>query len=141
MNAVTPTLPIDIGKRVSQYVQLRDIIAAKKKEQKEALKPLTDTLDKLNSILLGYLNSTNQNSASTDGGTVYRTPDESVTLADPDAFMRHVIGTESWELMDRKANKTAVKAFIEEHKSTPPGVNYSSCYVVGVTRPAKEKNK
>jgi hypothetical protein len=141
MNAVTPVQPIDIGKRVSQYVQLRDMIAAKKKQQKEDLKPLQDLLDKLNSVLLGYLNALNQNSANTDGGTVYRTPDESVSLADPDAFMRHVIGTESWELMDRKANKTAVKAYIEEHKSPPPGVNYSASYVVGVTRPSKEKSK
>jgi hypothetical protein len=141
MNAVTKPQPFDIGKRVSQYVQLRDMIAAKKKQQKEELKPWQDALDKLNSVLLGYLNATNQNSANTDGGTVYRTPDESVSIADPEAFMRHVIGTESWELMDRKANKTAVKAYIEEYKHTPPGVNYSSSYVVGVTRPAKEKSK
>lgn len=124
----------NIGKRALQYVQLRDMIAAKKKQQKEELKPLEDMLDKLNSILLGYLNSTNQNSANTDGGTVYRTLKYSATLADGDAFMRHVIGTESWDLLDRKANKTAVKEFIEKNNAPPPGVNYTSEYEVGVRR-------
>jgi hypothetical protein len=132
-SATENTTP-NIGKRALQYVQLRDMIAAKKQQQKEELKPLEDALDKLNDILLGYLNSTNQNSASTDGGTVYRTAKASATLADGDAFMRHVIGTESWELLDRKANKTAVREFIEKNHLPPPGVNYRVEYEVGVRR-------
>lgn len=134
--AVSPTP--NIGKRVLQYVQLRDMIAAKKKQQKEELKPLEDTLEKLNDLLLGYLNATNQNSSNTDGGTVYRTEKTSATLADGDAFMRFVIGSEAWDLLDRKANKTAVKEFISKNQSPPPGVNYTSFYEVGVRRANKE---
>jgi len=45
-----------------------------------------------------------------------------------------VIGSEAWDLLDRKANVTAVSDFIEENNAPPPGVNFSTTYVVGVRR-------
>jgi hypothetical protein len=91
-------------------------------------------LDKLNAVLLEHLNVINGESVRTDTGTVYRTEKKSAGLADPDAFMRYVIGNEAWDLLDRKANVTAVSDFIEENNSPPPGVNFSTTYVVGVRR-------
>jgi len=73
-------------------------------------------------------------SVRTDTGTVYRTEKKSASLADPDAFMRYVIGNEAWDLLDRKANVKAVEDFIEENDLAPPGVNFSTTYVVGVRR-------
>jgi hypothetical protein len=48
--------------------------------------------------------------------------------------MRYVIGNEAWDLLDRKANVKAVEDFIEENDLAPPGVNFSTTYVVGVRR-------
>jgi hypothetical protein len=91
-------------------------------------------LDKLNAVLLEHLNTINGESVRTEMGTVYRTEKKSAPLADPDAFMRYVIGNEQWDLLDRKANVTAVADFIEENNEAPPGVNFSTTYVVGVRR-------
>ena len=125
---------VDISKRVDQYVRLRDLIKTKEDEHKAVLKPYKEMLEKLNSVLLDHLNTINGESVRTDTGTVYRTEKKAASLADPDAFMRYVIGSEAWDLLDRKANATAVADFIEENTAPPPGVNFSTTFVVGVRR-------
>ena len=125
---------VDISKRVDQYVRLRDLIKTKEDEHKAVLKPYKELLEKLNSVLLDHLNTINGESVRTDTGTVYRTEKKAASLADPDAFMRYVIGSEAWDLLDRKANVTAVADFIEENDAPPPGVNFSTTFIVGVRR-------
>ena len=129
----------DISIRVAQYVKLRDLIKIKEKEFKEALDPYKKALEDLNSVLLNHLNQVGANNVNTDNGTVYRTEKKSASLVDPKAFMDYVITNESWDLLDRKANVTAVAEFIKEQGTLPPGVNYSSAFVVGVRRPEQEK--
>jgi hypothetical protein len=53
--------------------------------------------------------------------------------------MQHVIQNNSFELLDKRANVTAVKDYVKEHNTTPPGVNLSSITSIGVRRPAKAK--
>jgi hypothetical protein len=96
--------------------------------------PFNETLEQLNGLLLQHLNDLNTNSASTDNGTVYRTEKKAASLADADAFMKHVIATGDFDLLDRKANVSAVAEYIETNNVPPPGVNFSSTYVVGVRR-------
>lgn len=124
----------DINKRTSQYVQLRDLIKAREDAHKKAMKPLKDTLEQLNSVLLAHLNALNGNSVATDSGTVYRTEKKSASLADAQAFIDYVIANNAWDLLDRKANVTAVEDYIAAWSAPPPGVNFSSTYVVGVRR-------
>ena len=125
---------LDIGKRVDQYVKLRDRIKALDDEHKARMKPFREMLEKLNGVLLQHLISVQGDSVRTGAGTVYRTEKKSASLADPEAFMRYVIENEVWDLLDRKANVTAVEDFISENKSPPPGVNFASRYEVGVRR-------
>jgi hypothetical protein len=126
---------LDISKRVDQYVRLRDKITEMKERHKAELAPYNEALEKLNALLLSHLNEIEGESVRTEAGTVYRTEKKSASLADADAFMRFVIGTGSWDLLDRKANVTAVADFIEENDGhTPPGVNFSSTLIVGVRR-------
>lgn len=134
MNAPTNAPPVDIARRVEQYVQLRDEIKRRDDEHKALMKPYKEALEKLNGILLDHLTTINGDSVKTGAGTVYRTSKKSASLADPDAFMRFVIGTEAWDLLDRKANVTAVEDFIQENQSAPPGVNFSTTFIVGVRR-------
>jgi hypothetical protein len=132
-------MPVDFETRVAQYVKIRDIIRNKEAKFKEEMKQYKTALDGLDSILLNHLNSVGANSVNTDAGTVYRTEKKSASLADPKAFMDYVIANGAFDLMDRKANVNAVAAFIEQHKTQPPGVNFNSIYTVGVRRPNQEK--
>jgi hypothetical protein len=134
MNAPSPPPIIDMEKRVGQYVALRDKIKAIKERHSQELAPYNEALDKLGNLLLGALNTTHQDSAKTGAGTVYKTEKKSATIADQAAFRRHVIGSQAWDLIDMKANAPAVAAFIEEHQTPPPGVNYTVHIEVGVRR-------
>jgi hypothetical protein len=128
-------MAVDFETRVAQYVKLRDLIRDKETSFKEYIKPYKEALDGLNNLLLNHLNSVGGNSVATDAGTVYRTEKKSASLSDPAAFMAYVITNDAYDLLDRKANVTAVEAYIRENGAQPPGVNFSSIYVVGVRRP------
>lgn len=132
-------MAVDIETRVAQYVKLRDTIKAKEAEFKERIRPYKETLEALNSVLLNHLNAIGGNSVNTDAGTVYKTEKTSASLSDPAAFMEYVITNQEFDLLDRKANVTAVEAYIAEHGVQPPGVKYNSVYVAGVRRPNQEK--
>ncbi|QIG66905.1 hypothetical protein EVB41_074 [Rhizobium phage RHph_TM3_14A] len=125
---------INIEQRVQQYIKLRDTIKEKDDAHKEAMKPYRELLEKLNGVLLQHLHTVGVDSARTGAGTVYRTVKKSVSLENPDEFMRHVIGTENYDLLERKASQAGVEDFVKENGVLPPGVKYSTTEVVGVRK-------
>lgn len=136
----------DIAKRIRQYVALRDKINEIKERHKKELEPYNETLEQLNAALLALLNSTNGESVRTTEGTAYKKRKTSATIADGDAFRMFVITQGAWDLVDWKANVTAVSDFIEAQAkaaetdptvvpSPPPGINWSVRYEAGVRRP------
>lgn len=144
MNAPT-TQPPNFDKRVGQYVQVRDKINALKEKHKEELLPWGELLDQLNTEIVGHLNTVGADSVSTAHGTAYKTEKKSVSIADMTAFWTYVVSQGDFDLIDKRANVTAVEAYInrrvEEAQSDPsiipgppPGVNFSSRYVAGVRR-------
>jgi hypothetical protein len=126
---------VDIGKRVDQYVKLRDRIKEIKDAHSKELAPYVEALENLNNILLGHLNAVGTDSATIKGvGTVYKTTKASATTADAAALREYVQTHNAWELVDVKPNAPAVKDYIITNRTTPPGVNFSQTYVVGVRR-------
>lgn len=108
---------------VKAYVTIRDKVAEIKSAHKAQLKPYEEALNKLEFQMLGILNNAGVDSMKTPDGTAYRTEKTSVTIADKSAFMDYVKNSESFELLDVRANKTAVEDFMAEHQDLPPGVN------------------
>jgi hypothetical protein len=131
MNA--PIKP-DMTQRVAQYVKLRDKIKKLDDTHKDNMKPYREMLDQLNGVILSALNDIGGESIRTEAGTAYRTEKKSASLADPEAFMQFVVENDAWDLLDRKANVTAVADFIDENNGPPPGVNYSTRFEVGIRR-------
>jgi hypothetical protein len=120
---------------VAQYVQLRDVIKAHNDAHKAKMKPFNEALDQLGTMMLQNLTSTGQQRAGTKAGTVYVTDDISATIADKEAFRRHVIGSQNWDLIDWKANKSAIRSIVmDEGLEPPPGINFSRQLTVGVRR-------
>jgi hypothetical protein len=73
----------------------------------------------------------------TKGGTIYTSTRYTASLADPEAFMKFVIETRQFDLLDRKANSTAVKDYVGEHNVLPTGCNLTAMKTLGVRRPTK----
>lgn len=129
-----PAFPAKVDECIARYVKLRDSLKAADDAQKDKTRPAREYLEQLNSHLLGLLNASGGDSISTSAGTAYRTEKKSATIADPAVFRQHIINNGEWDMADWKANPTSVEAYIGEKGVPPPGVNYSTTYVVGVRR-------
>lgn len=130
----TPDAVAQFEKRTGQYVQVRDKIREITERHKEELAPLVDLQNKLTAWLTASLDKVGAQSVKTTQGTVYQSSRYSAALTDPKAFMDYVIANNKFDLLDRKANSTAVRDFIEQNKSEPPGCRLSALRTVGVRR-------
>jgi len=129
-----PPVSATVDKRVSQYIQVRDAIAKAKEKHEAELKPLVDLQNLLTGWLQEFMDTAGAENVKTSHGTCYQSTRYTASLADPEAFMAFVKSTSQYDLLDRKANVTAVKDYVAEHNTLPPGVNLSAIKTVGVRR-------
>lgn len=101
---------------------------------KKELEPVNEAMALLEEIFLREMNNISVNSLKTAAGTVSQKRKESAGLADPDAFWTHVVTSGNFDLVDKKANVTAVRDYIHQNGMAPPGVNWSSVIVASVRR-------
>lgn len=127
-------LPVDVDKRVGQYIQIRDKLKEMDKEFEEKRKPLLDLQNVLSGWMQEFLEKSGGTAIKTKHGTVYLSTRYSASLADPEAFMNFVIENKLYDLLDRRANSTAVKDYVTEHNELPPGANLTALKIVGVRR-------
>jgi hypothetical protein len=123
-----------VDKLVGQYVAVRDRLRDLDEAHDKKRKPIVDTLEELNGKLQVFLDENKLESVRTQFGTCYMSTRWSASLADPQAFMDYVIQQGRFELIDRRANSTAVRAFVEEEGSLPPGCKLSALRTAGVRR-------
>lgn len=119
---------------VAAYILTRDKIATLKAKHAEELKPLQDNLAKLELAMQNVLDKMGADSIKTPAGTAYLSSRVSITVADKSAFMDFVKEREMYELLDVRANKTAVEGVLTETQELPPGLNYSKEVTVGFRR-------
>jgi hypothetical protein len=123
-----------VDKRVSQYIQLRDKLKAMDKEFEEKRKEYVDIQNVLSGWLMEFLEKTGGTSIKTVQGTVYLSTRYSASLADPEVFMNFVIENQLYDLLDRRANSTAVMDYVKEKGVLPPGCDLNALKSVGVRR-------
>jgi hypothetical protein len=123
-----------VDKRVQQYVEIRDAIKAANEKHEASIQPLVEIQNLLTGWLQQFMETAGADNIKTKHGTCYNSTRYSASLADPEAFMKFVKDTNSYDLLDRKANVTAVKDYVETNKTLPPGVNLSAIKTVGVRR-------
>lgn len=126
--------PIDVNKRVEQYIKLRDIIKSMNDSHAEKMQPFLQAKEQLETVLKQHLHTQNVESVKTSSGTAYLSTKNSASVADMEALWNHVVTTGSFDLLDKKANVTAVKDFVEKNGVAPPGVNFNSMTTLGVRR-------
>lgn len=120
---------------VAEYVMLRNQKkAASARYEAWERENITDRMKDLEIKLLDILNTLGANSLAGPPGTgeVHKIVTTSVTVADKSAFMRHVIGSEDWDLTDWRASKTAINDMVEKGEPLPPGINRTQFVTVGV---------
>lgn len=131
-----PRPPATAEQRIGEYVKVRDTIKKLKDDFEKSIEPLVDLQNSLTGWLQHFMDQNGVDSVKTNGGTAYTSTKYTASLADPDAFMQFVIENKQFDLIDRKANVTAVRDYTATNGNLPPGVNLSSIQTVNVRRPA-----
>jgi hypothetical protein len=140
----------DVSKKTFQLRTIRQKIKTIKEKHEQELAEFVTFEQKLVGEIFDFLVSTNQQNAKTINGTVYKIQKITYPLEDQVEFRRHVIGTESWQLLDWRANKTATDAYrlanggemkdgILVGGDLPPGVRKNELLTLGVKAPTKPK--
>ena len=124
----------DIGKRIKQFIQVRDVLKEMEEEYQKKRKPLLEVQEMLSGILRTFLEDNNLENLKTEAGTCYISTRYTATLSDPEAFMNFVTQYEHFELLERRAAATPVQAYVKENGVLPPGCNLNAVQTVGVRR-------
>ncbi len=124
----------EMDEKVKQYIWMRDKLKEIDDKHKEARKEFTEIQEKLEGTMQSFLDKTGSTSVKTRYGTFYSSTRYTATLADADSFMRFIQDNNMFDLLDRKANATAVKDYVTEHDALPPGCNLNALTSIGVRR-------
>ena len=125
----------DMNKRTMQYIQIRDALKRVDEKYDAERKPLLEIQEKLAGIIRSFMDTNKLDNLKTAAGTCYTSTRYTASLADPQAFMDYVIRTGKFELMDRRANSTAVKDYVGENNHLPAGCSLNAVQTLGVRRP------
>jgi hypothetical protein len=125
----------DMEKRVAQYIALRDTIEKLNKEHEETMRPHKLMLERIGGMLQQFMDANNLENLKTAAGTCYISIRHTASVQDADAFMKFVIEQQQFDLLERRASSTAVRAYVEDHNSLPAGVSLNTLASVGVRRP------
>ena len=126
-----------LDKWVQQFIWARDTKQRLEDEHEKKVKELKEIMEHLQGRLQTFLDTHGLQNVKTQFGTVHHTTRYTASLADPKAFMDFVISTGKFELLDRKANATAVKDYVGTNHQLPPGCSLSTIKTVGVRKPTK----
>jgi hypothetical protein len=131
---------VNIDDAIAAYVKLRERKAQIKAEAEAKANEITAKLDKLEGWLKEQADAQGVTSFKTKHGTAFLTTVDFATVADWDAMLTFVKQNDAYDMFEKRVSKTAVRGYIEQLKSVPPGVNYGTRIEVNVRKPtAKEE--
>ena len=119
---------------IEKYFELKDSSEKIEAEAKKLAAPLKNAMKELEGLISQGLQVEGLENAPTTFGTAYFTTHYSCSVADQGAFFEHIQKTERWDLMEKRASKSAVKLEVEETGEVPPGVNFGSVRVLNIRR-------
>jgi hypothetical protein len=108
-------------------------------EYEAAIEPYKEMSEAGRAVLLKYLNDTGQRSAATVEGGCNKRTKVTYQVRDREDFKKHVIGSQSWEMIVWRANDAVCEDYVQAHKETPPGTYRNAIDILTITAPVKPK--
>lgn len=119
---------------VARYIALRDKKAEIKAKYDAEVEAIDAAMSRVENYLLKLMTELGVESIRTSAGTPYVSRRTSATVADWEVFLDWVRSNGEWSMLERRANKTAVQSWREEHNDLPPGLNWREERVVNIKR-------
>ena len=140
-NRQEKAVSFNLGERIKQVREIEKYIDDRQEALDAELEQHHRFVEMGRTEILTFLNQTNQKSANTEYGGCHWKPKVTWRVEDKEAFSRHVIGAEAWQLITWAAQPTNCEAFTTEHKMAPPGLVRNAVNILYITAPVKPKNK
>jgi len=112
-----------------RFLLVRNAIDKMEREHKAAKAELTEKLVALENWFTAKAQEDGIDSIKTSYGTGYWSTHHTATVASREELFGYCKANDTWDLVEARASKTAVKSFIEGNGAPPPGVNFSSARV------------
>lgn len=117
---------ISLDEVMTRRFELAEQVDLMEARHKAELAPLKDEIALCESFVQAHMLEHKTDQVKVNGNLAFFQSYDGVTMGDFDAFIACVRENDAWHLLNKAANKTAVKEWIEEYKAPPPGVNYTS---------------
>ena len=135
-----PQDELNLEKRIAQLRMLRAKMEEIERKHKEELNPYTAAKKALEGALMNWLLERSIKTANTKAGNITWVDNTTFIIEDKVAFRQFVIENQEWEIIDWKANKTAVEDFKEGNNGTiPPGLRPNPHPHLRVSGPGKKE--
>jgi hypothetical protein len=125
----------NVGDIIRTYMKLREQKAAIEGETKERVARLKDKMDKLEAWIKTQADEQGVTSFKSEWGTAFLTTTDYANVADWDAVLGFIRENEAFDMLEKRISKVAVRGYIEQTKSVPPGVTYGTKLEVNVRKP------
>jgi hypothetical protein len=112
-----------------RYTKVRDAIDRLEKEHKANKAELTEKLRALESWFTAKAEEDGLETVKTSLGTGYWATHNTATVASREDFFSHCKENDSWDLLESRASKVAVRSYIEANGEPPPGINFGATRV------------
>jgi hypothetical protein len=128
-------MELKVGDVIATYLTLR----SQKEALVQATKAKTMEIDakmvKIEAWIKQQADVQGVTSFKSDHGTAFLTTVDYANVADWDATLRFIRESEAYDMLEKRVSKTAVRAYIDQTKSVPPGVNYGTKLEVNIRKP------
>jgi hypothetical protein len=126
---------LKVGDVIATYLTLRN----QKEALVQAVKAKTVEIDakmtKIEAWIKQQADTQGVTSFKSEHGTAFLTTVDYANVADWDATLRFIRESEAYDMLEKRVSKTAVRAYIDQTKSVPPGVNYGTKLEVNIRKP------
>lgn len=124
----------NVGDVIKTYMTLRNKKADLEADVKEQVQAVKDKMTKLESYLKVKMDEAGLTSFKSDHGTAFLTTTDYANVADWDEVVQFIKDNEAYDLFEKRVSKMAVRGYIEQNKTVPPGVNYGTKLSVNIRK-------
>lgn len=120
---------------IRTYVKLRDQKAAVEGEVKERVDQIKGKMAKLEAYLKEQMDAQGLTQFKSDHGTAFLTTTDFANVANWDEVLQFIKDTESYDMLEKRISKTAVRGYMDQYKKVPPGITYGTKLDVNIRKP------
>lgn len=127
---------ITIDKAIEAVIKLRNKKSAIEAEVKDKVSEIKAKIDKLEAFIKVRADELGVTSFKTDAGTAFLTTSDFANVADWGAVLDFIKENGAYDLLEKRVNKSAVRVYMDQLNTVPPGINYGTMISVNVRKPS-----